>query len=620
MCGICGLVDWESPPPTQAVADMVKAMRNRGPDASGVVRLGPAVLGHARLSVIDLSEAANQPMADVSGRFHIVLNGEIYNFKALRKELESLGARFRTASDTEVALEAYKAWGVDCLQRFNGMFALAVWDGPGKRLFLARDRLGKKPLFYHLRHGGGVVFASDLRALVHGGNVPREVSAEALYGFLALNYVLSSQCMVKDVRKLPPGHYVVLERDLPKVERSYWDLASSFRNKRRYAGLGEAVEEFRALFNDAVALRLACDVPLGAFLSGGLDSSSIVAEMALGEPSGGVRTFSMGFAERGYSELRHSSLVARYLDVEHHADTIPANPFCIISEALSAFDEPFADTSMVPTYQLSRFARKQVTVALSGDGGDEILAGYTTYNADRLRHLVGWLPGGLFRGLGVLMGLLPADFGKVSAAFKARQFFAGCSLPPAQAHCAWRRILWPDSAAALAPGLEPGLPDPEETFEAFDADVAGCHYLDRAMYMDIKTWLVDDVLVKVDRCSMANSLEVRSPLLDHRLVEFAAQLPINMKMGLLHGKRLLRAAMVPDLPDAVFRRCKAGFNAPVSHWLAKGLDELLENPPHPFDDRQVQYLLNMHRARRKDNSLPLFGVIAYAAWARSIGV
>ncbi len=624
MCGIAGALSWTLPPDPRAVAAMVARLVHRGPDASGLEVRGPAVLGHRRLTVIDVSEASDQPLADHSGRFWIVYNGEIYNYRELRDELRDEGATFRTVGDTEVILEAYKRWGVAALARLNGMFALALWDETRERLLLARDRAGEKPLYYQPLDGGGLIFASELGALRAHPAASRTVDPVAVSQFLSLNYLLTDTCILAGVRKLPAAHHLTVERRGPPAEPArYWDLAPSFRDKRRFAGDAEAAAALDELVDDAVRLRLVADVPLGAFLSGGVDSSTVVESMTRLRPPGQNRTFSVGFEEESYSELPEARRVAAFLAVDHRDRHIDADAASRLPEIAARFDEPFADSSMIPVYYLARFARERVTVSLSGDGGDEILAGYPTYRADLYHRRLGFLPGWIWPpAYRALDALWPVSFDKVSFDYKLRQFVTGLPLDFRRAHHHWRTIFSPAEKRLL---LRPRYRElaGEDGFAAFDRffdEVAGCHILDQAMYVDIKTWMVDDILVKVDRATMAHSLESRAPFLDHRLMELAAGLPVSLKLRGRRSKYLLRRARAPRLPAEVFEQPKKGFNAPVSHWLRTSLADLARRSidDGPLADwvrpEAVARLRTEHEAGKRDHGLKLFGLVCLGLW------
>jgi len=626
MCGIAGRTTVDGRPLADQVGRMVRALSHRGPDAQHVWSDPHVALGHARLAIIDLSRHADQPMEDATGRHVIVFNGEIYNFKEIRSALEERGVRFRTSGDTEVLLEAYRAWGGDCLSRLNGMFAFAIWDRVERTLFLARDRLGKKPLYYYETADGGLAFASELKALRTAADAPREINPRALSQYLTHAYVLTSESIIKTVRKLEPGHWLMHIPGKPLRRGRYWDLAASFRDKRRHRSFGEAEEELRALIDDSVRLRLVGDVPLGAFLSGGVDSSTIVAAMCrLGDPRN-VKTFSIGFAEKNFDERSHARRVADLLGIDHFDRVVTPDIAAVMPRIFYFADEPFADTSVLPTYELAEITREKVVVALSGDGGDELFAGYTTYMADRVHHWTNWLPTALVRPLKALVGWLPPSHGKIGLDYKLRQFLAGHGLDGVAAHAMWRtmfsesekRVLvqpeWRDAVLGC---------DPIEDFRRYEADVADCHYIDRMMYVDIKTWLADDILVKVDRATMAHSLEARCPLLDYRLAEFAASLPVDYKLKGLRAKHILKFSQRNRLPADILHRPKEGFSAPTNRWLAepgKGLFSALDSADLAgefFSRAEVERLCQEHWGHRRDNGFKLMVLLGLHFWQAS---
>jgi asparagine synthase (glutamine-hydrolysing) len=626
MCGICGKLLWEVSPERSVLEAMTHEMRNRGPDAHGTIIKGPIGLGHCRLSIIDLSPEANQPMFDCSGLFVIVYNGEIYNFQELRDELRGQGVVFRTRTDTEVVLESYKAWGTRCLERFNGMFAFAIWSEIEQSLFLARDRLGEKPLYYIPLTDGGLLFASEIKAIEKDPQFKGRLNFKAFSHFLSLGYTLTSDCILRDVKKLEAGHFLIAKRGKVLVTKKYWDLASYFYNKRKYRNESEAAEELNGLLNDAVRLRLISDVPLGAFLSGGIDSSAITASMCgLRSPDENL-TFSMGFKEKSYDETTEAKTVAHALGTRHFDKLVESDILSNLSKIAYCTDEPLADTSIIPMYYLAEFARERVKVCLSGDGGDEIFGGYETYVADRIHHATQVLPGWLIKCASKGVNRFwPVSFDKVSFDYKLRKFLNGCSLPIARAHYSWRTLFTEmEKRELLNEDLHPLLDnaDPFNQFEKYRRDVDGCHYLDQAMYVDIKTWLVDDILVKVDRSTMAHSLETRAPFLDHRMVEFAASLPVGLKQRGLGGKYLLKKSQRSHLPASVLRRSKKGFNAPVSHWFGSSLGSLLErllqdrtnNLDMCFQRDAIKKLLDQHLHMRCDNGLKLFCVTMFLLW------
>jgi asparagine synthase (glutamine-hydrolysing) len=622
MCGISGIVDFRHPPEGPLLGRMSERLAHRGPDASGCVLRGAAALAHRRLSIIEPSALSNQPLCDHEQRLWITFNGEIYNYRELRAELRAEGARFRTESDTEVLLEAYRRWDVGLLPRLNGMFAFGLWDEGRQRLLLARDRLGEKPLFYQPL-ADGVAFASELPALAAHPGVERRLSPRALSQYLSFNYVLGDACVLEGVRKLPPAHYALVERDRPIAPARYWEVAPRFLDKARYRSLDEAAEALAALLEDAVRLRLVSDVPLGAFLSGGLDSSSVVAAMCRLRDRAGNRTFSSGFAEDSYSELPWARAVAAALGVDHRDEVVRGDMAELLPRIVRHGGEPFADTSAIPMYFLARFARKHVTVCLSGDGADEILAGYPTHAADRLHRALRVVPRPLRALLARAADALPVTHRKVSLDYKARQFLRGAALPFARAHAFWRTIFTEEEKHALVRPerrAEVMAEDPAARFLPHFETVAGAHYLDQAAYVDLQTWLPDDILVKVDRATMAHGLEARPPFLDHRLVEFAASLPVACKMRGLRGKRVLRRAQRGRLPAGVLRRRKQGFNAPVSAWLLGPLRPLAEEALRApalrewIDPAAVDRLWRAHEGFAADNGLKLYGLTCLGLW------
>jgi len=569
-------------------------------------------------------------MSTESGGLTVVFNGEIYNHRVLRSELERKGATFRSSSDTEVILEAYRFWGVRCLEHFNGMFAFALWDAPRQRLFVARDRLGIKPLFYTQLPDGELIFGSEIKAVIQDPCVSRELDPASLNHYLSVSYSQSTRSILKDVSKLEAGHYMLVERGTTTGPVQYWDLSSFFQHKV-HRSAADAAELLDELLEDAVQIRMISDVPLGAFLSGGVDSSAIAAAMCRLSEAQNTRTFSIGFGEPGFSEVPESRDVARYLGTTH-SDKLVTSAMAADLQKIAFFaDEPFGDTSIIPTYYLSEFSRDEVTVCLSGDGGDELFAGYETYMADRIHHHVSWLPAKLSKSVArVVDRHWPVSHGKVAFDYRIRQFLKGLSYSPTRAHYSWRTIFSDaDKEQLISTDARHEIlgTDPYHSFEAHQRRVTGCHFLDQAMYIDMKTWLVDDILVKVDRASMAHSLEVRVPLLDHRIVEFAASLPVGLKIRRGQQKYVLKASQRSHLPRSVLKRRKRGFNAPISHWLMSTMDhfcsELISELRNPnsglgfLSVNEVTELRDQHKNGVRDNGLKLFSLIMLFLWYRS---
>lgn len=589
MCGIAGKVNWNNMRGSDVIGGMCEKMKHRGPDDNGIVYLKNAVLGHRRLSIIDLSVSARQPMSSSDGRYYIVYNGEVYNFREIRAELETLGLNFKTKSDTEVILYAYMQWGPECLNKFNGMFAFAVWDDLRKELFLARDRFGKKPLYYHIG-AGEVTFASELGALMMDDGISKTVSYEALNSYLALGYILSPMTLYKDIFKLEQATYMLIS-DYGKsvIKNCYWDYAGEFGNKVK-TGKEEIAANLLNLLDEAVKRRLAGDVPIGAFLSGGIDSSS-VSKIMMKYHRGDLHTFSVGFDQESYNEINSAGRAAKWIGTIHHSMVCKSSlSQKMIDEAMEAYDEPFSDTSMIPTFALAKFTAKHVKVALSGDGADEIFAGYITYKADRYYFYARLLP--------LFMRKFLVKFGvnehrsrqkKLGFAYKQKQFFRGTLDSPEKAHFLWRIIFSPEERINILGEDKRELvydTDPFLTFKKYYKKVKELHWLDQSLYVDAMTWLADDILVKVDRASMRNSLEVRCPYLDIDLVKYAASIPADFKMAGLETKYILKKALRGTLPDFILKKKKSGFNAPVGAWLGfNGLDEFKFFNQYIFDKK-----------------------------------
>jgi len=589
MCGIAGKIDWNAPVGVDVVAKMCDKMLHRGPDDHGIVSLDNITLGHRRLSIIDLSQNARQPMVSLDNRYFIVYNGEVYNFKELRKELEGLGVVFKTSSDTEVVLYAYIQWGEHCLDRFNGMFAFAIWDNRLKELFLARDRFGKKPLYYY-KDSGRMVFSSELSALICDTQVPREISYEALNSYLALGYILSPLTLYKDVFKLESATFMFVSNSGKSVKKSrYWDYASKFR-KKIDAQEPEITENILNLLKEAVRKRMVSDVPIGAFLSGGIDSSSVTSLMKKYH-RGDLHTFSMGFDQDSYNEIEDAERAAKWIGTIHHTRICKAiDSSSLIHEALESYDEPFADNSCIPTFALSKLTSAYVKVALSGDGADEIFAGYITYKADRLYYYARLLPFFMRSFLAKSEQKVPLrKQAKLSFRYRQKQFFHGTLHSPEKAHYLWRLIFHPEERIAILGEDKRELvydTDPFFVFKKYYENAVGLHWLDKSLYVDAMTWLTDDILVKVDRASMRNSIEVRCPYLDVDLASFSASIPARLKMKALKTKYILKESLKKVLPGFILNKKKSGFNAPVAAWLGLGaLDEFKLFNKYVFDKK-----------------------------------
>ncbi|MBK7861557.1 MAG: asparagine synthase (glutamine-hydrolyzing) [Archangiaceae bacterium] len=620
MCGIAGAV---SPKPTdpEVFTRMAQAIAHRGPDDSGVFTDGPCGLAFRRLSIIDLS-GGHQPMT--IGPATVVFNGEIYNFRDLRRELEARGDVFGTHSDTEVLLRAYLAFGDQFLSRIDGMFALAIWDTRTRTLLLARDRFGKKPLYWFRGSDGTLVFGSEVKALLQHPAVPRALDPRALRRYLAFEYVPTPDCIFEGVRKLPEGH-ALTSKDGRVTEWPYYVLPAGEGKVgfETLVGLGvdEAAQTLRTELERAVERRLVSDVPLGIFLSGGIDSTAITALAA--RAAGKVKTFSISFSEGSFDESGFARLAAQRLGTEHHEERLsPQAALDLIPTLADQLDEPFADPSYVPTLLLSRFTRKHVTVALGGDGADELFAGYDTFLAHVPGLLAARLPTLAVAGLQRAAGLLPTGEGYMSLDFRLRTFLAGAHQPSTYRHQAWIGAMTPDRVNAL---LTPSLRG-DDIYAPLDRyRVARSERgLDFVQRFYLSFYLRDDILVKVDRASMAASLEVRAPFLDTRVVELALSLPWLTKLRGTGRKWLLKRALRGVVPDEVLDRKKHGFAIPVTEWLKGPLRPLVEEllaeksvrEAGLFEPREVRRLIDEHQQGVRDHRKPLWTLLQLELWRR----
>ncbi len=573
MCGLAGLYHLELPKPVDPnrVRQMTDAQAHRGPDGSGLWTAAGVGLGHRRLSIIDVA-GSPQPMATADGALHISYNGDIYNFRALRTDLLALGHVFQTQGDTEVILLGYRQWGAGVLDRLNGIFAFAIHDARSGSLFLARDRLGVKPLYYTALADGSIAFASELKGLLANPAVRREPSPQAIEDFMALGYVPDDACFVAGVKKLAAGHYLHLRCGYPLPAPSqYWDVDFTHRTPRKIRDLEE---QMRGYLRQGVTSRMVADVPLGAFLSGGVDSSAVVAFMAQAsaEP---VQTCSIGFDTAAYDETRYADVIAAQFQTNHRKRIVAADDFSAIDTLVTAFDEPFADASALPTYRVCQLARETVTVALSGDGADEAFAGYRRYKFQHLEERVRrWLPDDARKKL---FGALGQYFPKADWApqkFRAKATFQELALDGAEAYARAVGVLTPELRAEIyTDGFKAQLQGhrAEDRYIKTMTEAPARDPLDRAQYADLKIYLPGDILTKVDRTSMAVSLMTHDPLLDYRLIEFAATLPVNLRIRHGQGKWLMKKALEPILPrDTLYRR-KMGFVTPISAWFRGAL-------------------------------------------------
>jgi asparagine synthase (glutamine-hydrolysing) len=619
MCGIAGelrLTSGERPSPRRVRA-MCDVMVHRGPDSFGEFAHGEVALGMRRLAIVDVA-GGQQPLGNEDGSVQVVCNGEIYNAPALARDLEARGHTLRTRSDVEVIAHLYEEHGVDVAERLDGMFAFALWDAKAHRLVLGRDRVGIKPL-YVTRLGDRLVWGSEAKCLLAAGLDP-QLDPQALHDYLTLGYVAGPASIFAGVQQLPPGHVLVAEPAKEPVSRRYWSLEGHVAG-RAARSEAEWEAELLATLRGAVQSHLMADVPLGVFLSGGLDSGSIVALMhELGVHP--IRTFTIGFEEKSFSELDEARQVATRYGTEHHELIVRPDAISLLPRLVRSFDEPFADSSAIPVFHVSELARRHVTVVLSGEGGDEVLAGYETYRARRVAAIYARLPQAIGRRLvPAVVRQLPVSHAKVSFDYKAKRFVTGAYLPPAAGHLWWKTILDEDAKAALyrdgAVGGGPTVRLFEDLFAEGDGDE-----LDRLQYVDTKLYLPADILVKVDRMSMQHSLEARVPFLDRAMLELSRRMPSRMRLRGLTTKYLLRRAMAERLPPAVLHAKKRGFNVPMPAWLAGGLRDYTRDVLSPdrvrrqglFRPAAVERLVADHLSRRVDYSRAIWTLLVLSVW------
>lgn len=615
MCGICGIASSEhgTAPDPEVVARMNRRLVHRGPDSDGLFEGGAAILAARRLSIIDL-DRGTQPIANEDGSVVVVQNGEIYNYRELRSELQRRGHRFATASDTEVLVHLYEEHGDGFLERLRGMFALALWDSREQRLLLARDRFGIKPLYYRVADGV-ISFASELKAMLEIPDFSRKIDPHAVSAFLAFNSIPAPLTIFAEARKLPPGSSLAWFDGRPTVTR-YARPAPVPAGQVRKGPVGDLCEELRETLRDSVRAHLVADVPVGVLLSGGVDSAGLAA-LAASESREAVKTFSIGFEEASFDELSRARLVAERYGTDHHELVLRPDAAELLPKLVEAFDEPFGDSSAVPTYLVSELAAGEVKVALSGEGGDELFGGYYTYVADLLAPRLGWLA----RVASPLIEALPSSDAKASFDYKAKRFARAAHLPALERHYAWKEIFSPDRQASLLRGGDPGW-DPVELYRDRYSETAGAEPLARLQDVDLGIYLVDDLLVKTDRSSMAHSLELRVPFLDQRVADFALGLATPLKVRGTAKKRLLRQALAPLLPREILRGPKQGFSIPLAGWLRGPLEPFAREVLSPatldrqgcLDPAAVTPLIDAHCAGREDLSRQLWGLMAFTLW------
>ncbi|MBL8344501.1 MAG: amidotransferase 1, exosortase A system-associated [Rubrivivax sp.] len=626
MCGITGIFDTRGQRPIAraALQRMNDAQHHRGPD-EGSVHVEPGVgFGHRRLSIIDVA-TGQQPLFNEDGSVCIVFNGEIYNYQELMPELQALGHVFRTKSDTECIVHAWEAWGEDCLKRLRGMFALVLWDRNRQTLFMARDRLGVKPLFYSVLDDGTLLFGSELKSVLTHGGMRRDVDPLAIEEYFALGYVAEPRTIFKQAKKMPPGHMLTWRRgEAEPKPRPYWDVHFTLGST---IGVEEASEELRHRLREAVRLRMISEVPLGAFLSGGVDSSAVVATMA-GLSDAPVRTCSIAFDDPKFNESQFAQIVADRYRTDHHVETVKSDDFDLIDTLAHLYDEPYADSSAIPTYRVCQLARKRVTVALSGDGGDETFGGYRRYRMhlmeERMRSS---LPYGLRRPLFGALGRLYPKADWAPRMFRAKTTFEGMARTSVEAYFHSVSILRGPMREQLFSATlkrELGGYNARAVFDHHAAQAQTDDPLALIQYLDLKTYLVGDINTKVDRASMAHSLEVREPLMDHPLVEWLASLPSNLKVRGNEGKYLLKKAMEPALSDDILYRPKMGFAVPLARWFRGPLRQRVRESVLGerllstgwFNEGYLHHLVDAHQNGTRDYSAPLWTLLMFEAFLR----
>ncbi len=628
MCGISGIFDMRGRRPLdeQLLARMNQALFHRGPDEGGLHHEPGLGLGHRRLSIIDLS-SGQQPLFNEDRSVVVVFNGEIYNFQELARELAAAGHSFRTHSDTEVIVHGWEQWGADCVKRFRGMFAFALWDRNRETLFLARDRIGKKPLYYAPLADDQLIFASELKALLLHPQLRRELDAAAIEEYFAYGYVPDPRTILRDVRKLPPGHTLALRRgERLAAPREYWDLP--------FATVGPISETDAAVglierLREAVRIRMLAEVPLGAFLSGGVDSSAVVAMMA-GLSVDPVNTCSISFGDPKFNESEFAAQVAARYRTRHRVEQVEPDDFDLVDQLAWIYDEPFADSSAMPTYRVCQLARRQVTVALSGDGGDEALAGYRRYRwylfEERFRRL---LPPGLRRGVFGMLGTLYPKADWAPRVFRAKATFQALARDSVEGYFHGVSVMSDEMRARLySPAFVRALAGYRaiEVLRTHARRAPTDDPLSHVQYLDFKTYLPGDILVKVDRASMAHALEVRAPLLDHELLEWVSGLPAKLKYRHGQGKYLFKKALEAYLPADILYRPKMGFAVPLAAWFRGVLRERVRSAVLGpvladtgfFDGAALRALVEQHQSGRRDHSAALWSLLMFESFMRRV--
>ena len=625
MCGICGYINFNAKNETlskESLLRMTLTLKHRGPDEEGYYIKGRAALGHRRLSIIDLA-TGQQPMSTEDNIYTIVYNGEVYNFLQLKDELEQKGIRFRTRSDTEVILKSYKFYGEECLKSFNGMFSFAIWDNVNEKLFLARDRFGQKPLYYTLKNGI-FIFGSELKAILQHPLIKKEIDPISLSKYLACDYIPYPRTIFKGIYKLEPAHCLVADKNGIR-KKIYWDIAKTSIEIPKDA---RSIKEYLIdLLRESVRKRLISDVPLGVFLSGGIDSSAIVAMMAKLIRPKDIKTYTIGFREKGFDESQDARLISDYFNTDHHEEIVePPQMLDAIDEIVGMLDEPFSDSSVIPTYIVSRFARKYVKVVLGGDGGDELFFGYPTFKGHKYAWLYDNSPKFAKNTIKLIAKHLPSSTGYMNIQYLLNKILKGLDYSEeAIRYQVWLGVFTPKEQKDILKHLNEQIIDTKSVYSEvvgyFDK-IPGKNLLRKISYLYFKTYLVGDILTKVERASMANSLEVRAPFLDPDLAEFAFALPENLKLNGLTTKYIFKEALRPHLPRFIFNKTKHGFAIPVSGWFRKELKDIITDMIKPskikkqdiFNYKKISEILDEHISGKKDRHRELWSLFVFQKW------
>jgi len=625
VCGICGKLNLDdgAPPVTgRIIRAMCEPIFHRGPDDEGIYADGTAGIGIRRLSIIDL-ETGGQPIHNENGTVWTVINGELYNFKELRRALQRKGHRFYTNSDAEVVPHLYEEYGEDFVEHLNGMFGIAVWDSRTRTLVLARDRIGIKPLHYSVENGS-LVFGSELKSMLAAG-MRRDINPRALSDYLSYNYIPAPRTIFRAARKIEPGHILIAHNGTVRLKQ-YWDLPMDPDPDGLHSE-DEYCEIIRESLKASIRRRLMSDVPLGVFLSGGVDSGTIVALCS--ELTGGpIRTFTIDFGDKSFSETNKARMVATRYHTIHREKAVEMRPLEILPKLATLLDEPFADSSAIPTYYVAKMAREDVTVALGGDGGDELFAGYHTYSAGKLNRIYANLPRFISRGaLPRLVNMLPVSHTKVSFDLKAKSFMRGAMHDPARAHFMWKVVFDEQQKAKLCPLTREARGESFDAMRRYFEQYGALDRLRQWQFVDTKIYLPDDILTKVDRMTMGNSLEGRVPFLDHEFAETAARIPSRLKMKFFSKKYILKRAMKDRLPREVLYGKKQGFSVPMARWIRGELHPAVRRYLNTaairnggiFDAKYVGEMIEAHNAMHVDYSRNIWGLLMFALWYEEYG-